>query len=101
MAVWVVQEVPGRNVLPAKKFGALQTLLGAHQQIVVDSGSAVQLIQQKLATFCEDDYLLAIGDPAAIGIACAAAAQANAGRFKILKWDRQEREYYPVQITLN
>lgn len=101
MAVWVVQEVPGRNVLPAKKFGALQTLIGAHQQIVVDSESAVQLIKQKLTTFGDGDYLIAIGDPAAIGIACAAAAQANAGRFKLLKWDRQEKQYYPVQISLN
>ena len=41
-----------------------------------------------------------MGDPAAIGLACAVAASTNQGRFKVLKWDRQESVYYPVNINL-
>ena len=48
-----------------------------------------------------EDYLLLIGDPAAIGVACSIAAYFNRGRFNILKWDRQEGIYYPVEIDLH
>ena len=41
-----------------------------------------------------------MGDPAAIGLACAVAASTNQGKFKVLKWDRQESVYYPVNINL-
>ena len=100
MVVWVVQEVAGKNVLPAERFGRLKTLMPAHHQIQIDAAAATELIKEKLYDFQDDDHLLAIGDPAAIGIACAIAANKNDGRFKILKWDRQERQYYSVQIDL-
>jgi hypothetical protein len=37
----------------------------------------------------------------AIGIACSCAAKANRGRYVVLKWDRQERRYYPVAVDLS
>ena len=42
-----------------------------------------------------------IGDPAAIGIACCVASNNNIGRMKLLKWDRERKEYYPVQVDLH
>ena len=42
-----------------------------------------------------------MGDPAAIGLVCALASQHNQGRFKVLKWDRQESMYYPVSIDIH
>jgi len=44
--------------------------------------------------------LLAIGDPAIIGVAFAIAADANSGRVNILKWDKIERLYYPVRLSI-
>jgi len=41
-----------------------------------------------------------MGDPAIIGIAFALAADANAGRINILKWDKMEKSYYPVRVSL-
>lgn len=99
--VWVVQEVPGKNILPAQAWGMLDVLIPANSQVVLDSGPTVDMIHRKLRDFSDKDYLIAIGDPAAIGIACAVAAAKNDGRFKLLKWDRQEGRYYPVSVNVN
>ena len=57
-------------------------------------------MERKLVKFTSDDYLMLSGDPVCIGIACALAAAANNWRFKVLKWDRQEERYYPIEIDL-
>ena len=98
--VFVVQEVSGRNILSAEKYGGLELLLPNNSQIVLSSGPTVRRLNQKLKNFSDDDYLLLMGDPSAIGIACAIASSNNRGRFKCLKWDKREFRYYPVQINL-
>lgn len=98
--VFVVQEVSGRNILSAEKYGELELLLPNNSQIVLSSGPTVRRLNQKLKNFSDDDYLLLMGDPSAIGIACAIASSNNRGRFKCLKWDKREFRYYPVEINL-
>ncbi len=98
--VFVVQEVSGRNILSAEKYGELELLLPNNSQIVLSSGPTVRRLSQKLKNFSDDDYLLLMGDPSAIGIACAIASSNNRGRFKCLKWDKREFRYYPVEINL-
>jgi len=44
--------------------------------------------------------LLLIGDPAIIAVCGAIAAKNNGGRFKVLKWDRNEKRYYDLEIDL-
>lgn len=99
MTVYVVQEVPGKNVLSAAKFGKLKVLLPPGQ-IQVDAAPAVQRLGLQLADFNDADHLLCIGDPAAIAIAAAIAARNNEGRVKLLKWDRQEARYYSVTAEI-
>ena len=101
MTVYVVQEVIGRNVLSAEKFGDLELLLPEGSQIVLSAGPTVNRLRYTLRNFNDDDYLLLIGDPSAIGIACAIAATNNRGQFKCLKWAKREYKYYPVEINLN
>lgn len=98
--VYVVQQ-GGKNILPALAFGSLVPLLEDHVQVHLNARTIIQKMKDKLATYSDDDYILAIGDPVAIGIACAVAAQVNHGRFIVLKWDRQESTYFPVHVTLN
>jgi len=43
---------------------------------------------------------LFIGDPTAIAIMASVAAAKNNGRYKCLKWDKQERRYLPIQVDL-
>ena len=101
MTVYVVQEVIGRNVLSAEKFGDLELLLPEGSQLVLSTGPTVRRLRYKLRNFNDNDYLLLIGDPSAIGIACAIAATNNRGQFKCLKWDKREYKYYPVEVNLN
>ena len=41
-----------------------------------------------------------MGDPAIIAVAGAIAAKNNNGKFKVLKWDRDEKKYYDIEIDL-
>ena len=41
-----------------------------------------------------------VGDPAAIAMTAAVASKITAGKFKLLKWDRQEKKYYPLIVNI-
>ena len=98
--VYVVQEVPGRNVLPARQYGELSVLLPPGD-VILSPGPTTRKLQRALKDFSDQDYLLLMGDPVSIGLACAVASDMNQGRFKLLKWDRQQHVYYPVAVVLN
>tara|TARA_R100000687_G_scaffold48547_1_gene38775 strand:- start:275 stop:592 length:318 start_codon:yes stop_codon:yes gene_type:complete len=99
MTVYVVQEVPKFNVLPARKYGELELMLPPGQ-ITLSAGPTVNRLKHKLRNFTDMDYLLLIGDPLAIGLAVAIASNANRGKARLLKWDRQEKQYYPLNVNL-
>jgi len=98
--VFVTQENPKVDILPATKWGELSCLASPYDQILMNPGRIVSQIRRKLKWFDDEDWLLAMGDPAIIGIAFALAADANAGRINILKWDKMEKSYYPVRVSL-
>lgn len=99
--VYVVQDNGRYNLMAAKKYGELQTLLPAMMQIQLDASSAITTISDKLVAFNDADSILAVGDPAAIGIALAIATFYNSGLVHILKFDRQTNDYYRLQINLS
>jgi len=99
MTVYVLQEM-GRNVRSAEKFGDLKVVLPDNKQIVLSSGPLTFKLKHELKDFNDDDYLLLMGDPAIIALAGAVASDVNGGRFKILKWDRDEKKYYDIEIDL-
>lgn len=100
MTVYVVQEMPGRNITGATKFGIMEALVEPHSQVILSPGPTVRKIKNKLKNFNDEDYLLLMGDPAIIGIACAIAAEINRGRIKLLKWDKENKTYYPIQVDI-
>lgn len=99
--VYVIQEQKGKNLIPAIKFGELKFLLPAGAQITFSPGQVVNKLKIALSDFNDNDYLLLIGDPVAIGISCIFAAEWNQGKVKMLKWDRQEAMYYPIEINIH
>ena len=99
--VFLVQENPYINVLGAAEYGDIVVLFESGQQIMFSPQPAIRKLKRKLKDFDDGDYLLMMGDPAAMGIACCIAAEMNRGRFNILKWDKQQQRYYPVGINLN
>jgi len=100
LSVFVVQEVPGRNILGARIFGDLKVLLPSNTNIVLSSEPVVHKLRLGLKDFNNEDYLLLMGDPAVIGLACVIASDINDGAYKVLKWDRIEKDYYAVDIDI-
>ena len=105
--VYVLQELPGTsvgrpkfNIMGAQKYGKLKVLLKENTQIVLSPGPVIFELRRLLKDFNSNDYLLLSGDPSVIGLACAIASDINSGKFKLLKWDRQEKVYYPLEINL-
>ena len=104
--VYVLQELPGTstgrpkyNIMGALKYGKLKVLLKENTQIVLSPGPIVFELRLLLKNYTANDYLLLSGDPSVIGIAVAIVSDINSGRFNLLKWDRQEKVYYPLEIT--
>lgn len=101
MTVYIIQEMRGRDISDASEFGPLDILLPALEQATLSVQPTIRRMLRKLSKFNDNDYLLLAGDPAAIAIAGALAAQFNRGRFKLLKWDRITSQYLPLNVDLN
>ena len=99
--VFLIQENPYINVLSAQEYGDIVLLFESGQQIMFSPQPAIKKLRRKLKDFDDNDYLLMMGDPAAMGIACCIASDMNRGRFKILKWDKIQKKYYSVSININ
>lgn len=97
--VFIVQDCPGKNVLPAEQFGDLRTLIG-RGRLVGHANLQIEELQRRLVDYNDNDYILPIGDPSAIGLCCAIAAKNNDGKFKMLNWNGAENRYYVVTAEI-
>ena len=97
--VYIIQDFGQWNLTPAQEYGQVKVLLPARRQIIFSSAPVVSRLREGLRDVTVDDYLLLAGDPAAIGSASAIVAE-KLGQLNLLKWDKQERTYYPVRINL-
>ena len=105
--VYLTQEIPGSsigqpkyNVLGAQKFGQIVTLLPEKSQIILSPGPLIQKLRTLLKDYTTDDYLLLSGDPAIIGVVCTVVSDITNGKYNLLKWDRQEKTYYPIEVNI-
>ena len=102
--VYVLQHPPTNiNILGASNFGYLVICLpnyGPDSQIIFSSAPFVFKMRKNLRDFRKQDYILLTGDPAIIGISCAIVSNETNGQFKLLKWDRREAKYYPIDFNL-
>jgi len=98
--VFLIQENPYINVLSAQEYGDIVLLFESGQQIMFSPQPAIKKLRRKLKDFDDNDHLLMMGDPAAMGIACCVASDINRGRFKILKWDKIQKRYYSVSVNI-
>ena len=105
--VYVIQHIAGSqagtpkiNIIGAQKYGDFKFLLPEFSQMIFSPGPLVFKLRQGLKNFTEKDYLLLTGDPAIIGVACSIVSDITNGKFNLLKWDKQEKKYYPIEINL-
>ena len=105
--VYVIQEIAGTkegspkiNILGAAEYGTFKFLLPELSQMIFSPGPLIFKLRKGLKDYTSEDYLLLTGDPAIIGVACSIVADITNGKFNLLKWDKQERKYYPIHINL-
>ena len=105
--VYVVQEIAGTregrpkfNIMGAAQYGNLKFLLDERSQIIFSPGPLIFKLRNALRDFKSTDYLLLTGDPAIIGVTCSIVSEYTNGKFNLLKWDKQEKRYYPIEINL-
>ena len=105
--VYVIQEIAGTrdgrpkiNIMGASQYGAFKFLLPELSQIIFSPGPLIIKLRKSLKDYRPKDYLLLTGDPAIIGVACSIVSDITNGKYNLLKWDKQERRYYPIEINL-
>ena len=105
--VYIIQHITGTqagnpkiNIMGAQKYGEFKFLLPEFSQMIFSPGPLVFKLRQGLKDFTENDHLLLTGDPALIGVACSIVSDITNGKYNLLKWDKQERKYYPIEINL-
>jgi len=108
--VYVVQEIPGSqagtpkiNIMGAAAYSTTNDfnfLLPEFSQMIFSPGPLIFKLRKGLRNYTPEDYLLLTGDPAIIGVACSIVSDITNGKYKVLKWDKQERKYYPIEINL-
>jgi len=105
--VYVIQEIAGTkdgrpkiNIMGAAEYGTFKFLLPELSQMIFSPGPLIFKLRKGLKDYTTEDFLLLTGDPAIIGVACSIVADITNGKFNLLKWDKQERKYYPIHINL-
>ena len=105
--VYVIQEIAGTkagnpkiNIMGASGYGQFKFLLPEFSQMIFSPGPLIFKLRQGLKYYKTRDYLLLTGDPAIIGVACSIVSDITNGKYNLLKWDKQERKYYPIAINL-
>jgi hypothetical protein len=80
--VYVTQHIAGTqagnpkiNIIGAQKYGEFKFLLPEFSQMIFSPGPL-------------------------IGVACSIVSDITNGKYNLLKWDKQERKYYPIKINL-
>ena len=105
--VYVIQEIAGTkvgapkiNIMGASHYGQFKFVLPEFSQMIHSPGPLIFTLRKKLKDYKTRDYLLLTGDPAIIGVACSIVSDITNGKYNLLKWDKQERRYYPIEINL-
>jgi len=106
--VYVIQEIPGTkagapriNIMSASKYGKFKFLLPEFSQIIFSPGPLIFKLRNLLKDYKITDYLLLTGDPAIIGVAYSIVSDITNGKYQLLKWDKQDKVYYPIKINLH
>ena len=105
--VYVVQEIAGTregrpkfNIMGASEYGNLKFLLDERSQMIFSHCTLIFKLKNLVKDFKPTDYLLLTGEPSIICVVCCLVSDLTNGKFNLLKWDRQEKKYYPIEIDV-
>jgi len=89
------------DIRPAQSFGRFVFVLAKPGNIYRDAlPKVLDHMKNVLHDFGDEDFILPTGEPVAIAAAALIAGGQNEGRIKVLKWNRAERRYEVIQISI-
>ncbi len=93
--------VPSVNIGPAQEHGDVVVMMPAQASFFATNDLMNQIANHLDSyDFDEGDALVALGDPAVIGAACAYLGKKRA-KFTMLRWDKQLGRYLRVVLNLS
>lgn len=101
--VYVTQENPALNYLPAEEFGEIVFLTKDDFSVIKNSlvnEALVADLQRKLKAFIPDDDFMVISGSPAVSAAVFMLLRERTKRVKILRWSNRDRIYQPLVIQL-
>jgi hypothetical protein len=91
--------MPTVNISAAEKYGEIVVMLPPSVNRM-HTAPLVSVIRDRMRDFTPDDWVVALGDPSMIAVACCIAQRHTGGLLRMLKWDRVSRDYIAVEINL-
>lgn len=91
--------IPTVNMDAAKSFGDLVVMLPPNANRM-HTAPLVQAVKERMSDYCEDDCIVAVGDPSLIAAAACIAVRKAHGTLRLLKWDRMSSSYIAVEMEL-
>jgi hypothetical protein len=92
--------IPLYDTSAAEQYGELVTVL-PNGISVSNSPVILDLVREKFATFSDEDFIVAIGDPAAIAMCVMCASMVNGGRINLLRWTRWTTSYQNLKLEVS
>lgn len=98
--VYVCQDLGNKDLSPALEFGDIKVIRQYDVPVYGDTFPVTQEVGKVLEDLNPDtDFILPTGDPVLIGLVFSVIAQ-RSRKVKVLKWDRQRRQYWPITLNL-
>lgn len=97
--VYITQKT-NHDLTAAARYGTPTFLLESSHDQTFAPQPVLRELNNKLRNFTDNDYILLVGDPVAMALAVNAAAMANQGRVKLLKWSKYHNGYFPIEVDL-
>lgn len=88
------------DIRPAAEYGNIVILIPQTEHPHVTE-AVVRLLNERLADYTDDDYILPVGNPALIATTVAIASDINGGVYNLLMWDKIDRKYDPLRVNIN
>jgi len=104
MAVYVIQRDRTKDFSDAEGFGPLHYLLGRSvfpDSVGTDVKTARIMLEDRLKDFYfKEDFVLLNGDPVHAAMVTVVLGKQKIPYIRFLKWDRENRAYYEVEVSL-
>ena len=84
------------DLTPARVYGELEVLL-SHNATALTIAPMIFTLRKKLKDFCDDDFIVAVGNPTVLMWTGIIAAEMNRGRVQTLVWDGASKNYVSVK----